>query len=516
MIKTAYVIAFYLLVMQLSVAQPSIQWQKAFGGTFTEEALHIIQATDGSFLVVGKTASTDGDIFGNHGSLDFWVLKLGIQGNILWKKLLGGSINDIARSISETQDGGFIVAGYSSSNDIDVVGNHGGEFDGWIVKLSKFGVKEWAKAIGGSKRDMIYSIKATSDNGYIAVGYTNSSDGDVSTSYGKRDVWVVKLDAQGEIEWEKSYGGSLDDESKSVVVCSDGGYLVVGETVSNDGNVTGQHGNGDFWVLKLRPNGEIEWQKSLGGAGYDIGSDGLETTSGDYVITGYVGSHNSGDVTGHDQLGSFDYWVVRLDKDGEIKWQKTAGGTGPDWARYLVASPQGGYLITGTTASIDGDVSSNTGPTDFWIIKVSEEGELQWQKTYGGSQSDDCYSIAATNDNGYVLAGYTWSTDGDASGANYHGSNDFWIVKLSPENTSPTQTPETETLKLYPNPCGASVLLEIPEADELEIILTDISGKTVLAKKMSGAQEQLNLSNLPRGVYLLRVGKWVEMVYKTE
>ncbi|MBL7828657.1 MAG: T9SS type A sorting domain-containing protein, partial [Saprospiraceae bacterium] len=117
---------------------------------------------------------------------------------------------------------------------------------------------------------------------------------------------------------------------------------------------------------------------------------------------------------------------------------------------------------------------------------------------------------------GYILAGYTWSTDGDAAGANYHGYSDFWIVKLSPENTSPAHTPESETLKLYPNPCGASVMLEIPDIDALEIILMDISGKTVLTKKMSGTQEQLNLANLPRGVYLLRVGKWVEVVYKTE
>ncbi|MBL7828660.1 MAG: T9SS type A sorting domain-containing protein [Saprospiraceae bacterium] len=516
MIRTACIIVFYLLITQLSVAQPSIQWQKAFGGSSYDDPYDIVQISSGGYLVVGTTASNDGDIFGDYGSLDYWILKLNEQGSVLWKKLLGGSLNDIPRSVAETQDGGFIVAGYSNSSDIDVIGNHGGSIDGWIVKLNKFGMKEWTKAIGGSKWDEIHSVKTTSDNGCIVVGKTDSNNGDVSISNGKLDVWVVKLDAQGEIEWEKSYGGSEDDESSSVIICSDGGYLVVGETSSIDGDVIGQHGSVDFWVLKLRPNGDMEWQKTLGGTGGDYGSDGLETTNGDYVITGYVGSHNSGDVTGHDQLGSFDYWIVRLDKDGDIKWQKTAGGSSADWARQIVQSPQGGFIVTGTTISLDGDVINNVEVPNFWLIKLSEEGELLWQKTYGGSMSDRSYAISNTNDSGYILAGYTWSTDGDAAGANYHGYSDFWIVKLSPENTSPTQTPETETLKLYPNPCGASVLLEIPEADELEIILTDISGKTLLAKKMSGAQEQLNLANLPRGVYLLRVGKWAEVVYKTE
>ncbi|MBL7828659.1 MAG: T9SS type A sorting domain-containing protein [Saprospiraceae bacterium] len=516
MIRTAYVIVFYLLVMQLGVAQPNIQWQQTFGGSFIEEAYSVIEDSDGNTLITGVTASNDGDVFGNHGSADYWVLKLNSQGNIIWKRLLGGSKNDIATSIDETEDGGYIVAGYSNSDDFDVSANHGGEFDGWVVKLNKFGIKEWAKAIGGSKTDMIYCVQGTSDNGCIVVGETDSPDGDVSISKGKLDVWVVKMDSQGEIEWEKSFGGSEEDKASSVTACSDSSYLVVGETRSIDGDVTNQNGSVDFWVLKLRPTGELDWQKTFGGTSADYGSDGIQTLSGDYVITGYVGSQNSGDVTGHNQLGSFDYWVVRLDQSGNLKWQKTAGGSDADWARQIVQSPLGGFIVTGSTISLNGDVFNNFTTPNYWLIKVSEDGELLWQKTYGGSLADRSYAIANSYGNRVIIAGYTRSTDGDVSGANHHGNTDFWIVKLSPENTSPNQTPEAETLKLYPNPCGASVMLEIPEADELEIILTDISGKTVLAKKMSGAQELLNLSNLPRGVYLLRAGKWVEMVYKTE
>ncbi|MBL7828658.1 MAG: T9SS type A sorting domain-containing protein [Saprospiraceae bacterium] len=516
MIRTAYVIVFYLLVMQLGVAQPNIQWQEAFGGSNYDEAYNLIQASDGNFLIAGASASSNGDIFGSHGSFDYWILKVNNQGGVLWKKLLGGSGNDYAFSITESNDNGFIIAGYSDSNDQDVIGNHGGDYDGWIVKLNKLGQTEWTKAIGGSQKDLIYSVAATEDNGCIVAGATDSSNGDVSASNGKLDIWVVKMDAQGEIEWEKTFGGSENDESSSVITCSDGGYLIVGETSSNDGDVSENHGSVDFWVLKLRDTGELEWQKTLGGLNADYGSDGIESLSGDYIITGYVASQNSGDVTGHSQLGSFDFWIVRLDNTGHIKWQKTVGGSEPEWARQITQSSLGGFIVTGSTYSINGDVTENAGSSDIWIVKVSEDGELQWQKTYGGSKADRSYSIDNTYDNGYIVAGTTWSTDGDATGSNYHDKTDFWIVKLSPENTSPAHTPETETLKLYPNPCGASVLLEIPEADALEIILTDISGKTVLTKKMSGTQEQLNLANLPRGVYLLRVGKWAEVVYKTE
>jgi hypothetical protein len=225
-------------------------WQKSFGGSLFDRAYSIQQTTDGGYIVAGESGSTDGDVTGNHGSADGWVVKLDSSGKIIWQKSLGGSSIDFSNSIQQTTDGGYIVAGYSFSNSENVTGNHG-DFDSWVVKLNSSGNITWQKSLGGSNRDEAKSIQQTTDGGYIVAGYSYSINGDVTGNHGGFDSWVVKLNSSGNITWQKSLGGSENDEATSIQQTTDGGYIVAGYAWSNDGDITGNHSSRDYWVVKL-------------------------------------------------------------------------------------------------------------------------------------------------------------------------------------------------------------------------------------------------------------------------
>ncbi len=291
-----------------------LQWQKTYGGTCRETGTSIIQTTDGGYALTGYACSKDGDVTEIHlGPVvgDYWVVKLSKVGVIEWEKTYGGEQGDEAFSIIQTSDGGYAVAGWTASNGGDVTGNHSlGALDIWIVKLSNSGSIQWKKTYGGTGYDYGYSIIQTKDGGYAIAGSTNSTDGDVSGSHaGGFDMWVVKTDSKGVIEWQKALGGSGDDQAHSIIQTSDGGYAVAGYTSSTDGDVTGLQGGHDMWVVKLSVAGAIVWQKTLGSSGDDKAFSIVETLAGEYTVAGFA-SVNDGDVTGNH--GGPDFWVVKL------------------------------------------------------------------------------------------------------------------------------------------------------------------------------------------------------------
>ncbi len=230
---------------------------------------------------------------------------------IEWQKTLGGSDYDNARSFATTSDGGFVVAGSTRSTDGDVTNNHGGD-DYWVVKLDPGGNPQWQKTLGGSASDRASSIVPTSDGGYVVAGYTPSTDGDVTNNHGNTDYWVVKLDPGGTLQWQRTLGGSYSEYSNAIAPTSDGGYVVAGYTNSTDGDVTNNHGNDDYWVVKLDPGGNLQWQKTLGGSADDMAKSIAPINNGGYVVSGTLLSRN-GDVTNHH--GNCDYWVVKLTPD---------------------------------------------------------------------------------------------------------------------------------------------------------------------------------------------------------
>ncbi len=347
-------------------ASGSISWQKTFGGTGGEQANAVQQTADGGYIVAGHANSTNGDVTGVHGSYDMWVVKLDASGNLVWQKALGGTGTEEAYSISQTADGGYIVSGLSISNNGDVTGNHGNN-DWWVVKLTSTGAITWQKSLGGTGTEGAYFVRQTADGGYIVAGGTSSTNGDVTGAHGGGDCWIVKLDTAGNLVWQKALGGTASDEAYSVKSTPDGGYIVTGYINSTNGDVTGNHGGTDAWVVKLDATGNITWQKALGGTANDIGFNVNLTTDGNYIITGYAASTN-GDVTGN--LGSNDAWVMKVSAYGDLIWEKTLGGTGDDQGQGIQEVADGGYIVLGRSSSNNGDVTGNHGSTDFWLAKL--------------------------------------------------------------------------------------------------------------------------------------------------
>lgn len=425
--KPALSFLFIILCVVTLYAQtcpPVIQWQKSLGGSDNEASSAIITTVDSGYLVVGYTASNDSDISGNHGNEDFWVVKLASDGSIIWQAALGGPHVEVAHAVIQTADSGYIVAGASRSDTGQVSGNNGQQ-DFWVVKLAANGTLIWQNTLGGSANDIAYAISQTTDGGFIVAGLTYSNDSDVTNNHGLDDYWVVKLDTGGNLSWQNTFGGSGRDEAYSVEQTTDGGYIVAGFTGSNDSDVTGNHGLTDYWILKLDSAGNLSWQKTYGGPKDEEAHAVQQTTDGGYIIAGYTFS-NADDVSGNH--GGSDFWIVKIDSAGILGWQKTLGGSSFDEGNSIEQTLDGGYVTAGNTTSNNGDVTLYHGAVDYWVTKQDSAGNLIWQKTLGGTDFDGAFSVKETVDTGYVVAGYSISNNDDVTGNN--GLNDYWVVKL--------------------------------------------------------------------------------------
>ena len=403
-----------------------IEWEKSLGGISEEAAYCVNQTSDGGYIIAGYSISKSGDVTENYGLDDYWIVKLNPNGTISWQKSLGGSNFEYATGVQQTSDGGYVVAGYSHSDNGNVSFHHGG-YDYWIVKLTGTGNVSWEKSLGGFGDDKAASIQQTIDGGFIVTGQTWSGDGNVTGHLGRSDYWVVKMDSEGDISWEKCFGGSLDDEGQTIRQTGDGGYIVAGYSHSVDGNVTSSHGsdNYDYWVVKISGNGDIVWEKSLGGSDSDYANSIQLTRYGGYIVAGGTYSTDD-DVSGNH--GGFDYWVVNLSETGDIIWQKCLGGTGYDEAESIWQTNDGGYIVIGYSNSTNGNVTGNLGDYDYWVVKLSRDGDIVWEKNLGGEDDDYAFSIQQTTDSGYIIAGSSDSQGGNITG--HHSQYDYWIVKL--------------------------------------------------------------------------------------
>ncbi|MBA3649481.1 MAG: T9SS type A sorting domain-containing protein [Chitinophagales bacterium] len=434
MIKSIIFIVIYGSYHLIAFSQiPQISWENSYGGSNSDDLYSIDTTNDGGFIAAGLAYSEDGDVTQSHGNGDFWILKLDMQGKLIWQKSLGGSGYESAFSVHKTSDQGYIIAGTSDSNDGDVTDNHN-SLDFWIVKIDSFGNIQWQRSLGGSGVDEAFSIQQTYDGGYITTGYSNSVDGDVTGNHGDYDYWVVKLNPAGFMEWEKSFGGSGTDFPNSIRQTAEGGYIIAGLSTSTDGDVSDHHDdrnaiyNNDYWVIKLNSDGKIKWEKSLGGSGDDWGRDIIQTPDKGYVVAGYSNSF-TGDV--RKNFGGLDYWISKLDSIGNLQWQKSYGGSNDDFANRIIQAKDGGYIVAGFSESNDGEVTGNHGSDDYWIIKISERGKLEGQMSLGGSSQDELSSVVQANNGNIVVGGSAASTDGDVT--DNHGYYDYWIVRLEPE-----------------------------------------------------------------------------------
>ncbi len=418
----------------------------------------MLQTADGGYVIAGSSSSPNtGQVVGNHGSNDFWIIKLDADGNLTWQKSLGGSLSDQADAIYQTTDGGYVIAGRSNSTDFDVSGVHvnGTNTDFWVVRIDADGDLLWQKALGGTRIDFARSIIQSADGHVVVAGSAQSSDGNLTTarpggSGVNHDFWVVKLDGStGNIIWDKALGGTGGDQATSVLQAADGGYVVVGNTDSGNGQVTGFHGGqNDVWVVKLDTAGELSWQRCLGGTGNDQANSIRRTADGGYIVAGHT---NSTDFDVDFNNGSSDFWVIKLDSTGEITWENTLGGASGDQARSIKPTTDGGYIVTGYTSSNNtGDLIGqpyNGGINDFWVVKIDSAGQIEWQKVLGGSGLDEAWDVIQDSAGNYLVVGTSNSNDFDVSGN--QGNYDYWVVKLGSACTPVTSDLEVSACSSY-------------------------------------------------------------------
>lgn len=289
---------------------------------------------------------------------------------------------------------------------------------------------EWQNTYGGSGKESSEKGIPTSDGGYIAVSTTTSVDGDLAGLDGSGNIWVVKLNSAGEIIWSDIYGGSGGEFGRDIIQTTDGGYMVTGQSASNDGDVTGAHGSADVWLLKLDDSGNIEWQKTYGGSGFDEAWNVKQTNDGGYVFLAWSNS-TDGDLDSSNR-GDFDLWIVKTNATGDIIWKKTYGGSDKEFADEIYQTADGGYIVSSWTYSHDGDVNDNHSDSsnDIWILKLDENGDIVWKRCYGGSSVDIFSSIQPTSDGGYVFTAVTGSTNGDLEGVNESSDDHIWTAKI--------------------------------------------------------------------------------------
>ncbi len=412
--------------------QGEIDWVKTYGGSNEDEAVGVIKTPDEGLLILGTTKSTDGDVTGKTtNDQDFWLLKLDSEGNKIWDKTLGGSDDDVATSIISTSQGGYLLSGYSRSNDGDV-GTTAGFFDYWIVKIDENGNKQWGNTFGFPGTDQALKIIETREGGYFVTGYFDvtasggqGNDGRNSL-HGVGEYWGIKLDANGNYIWRRYFGGSNNDRSYDVVQTLDSGFLLVGSSESDDFDITDDKGSYDFWVVKVSKEGNKLWTKSYGGSEIENGRGIVLTSDGNYLFVGDTRSENQ-DVT--NLHGNADAWVIKFNgNNGNLIWQKTFGGSEFDSASDIQKLTTGEYVICGNSRSSNGDLDNNKGQNDAWVYIIDDTGNLKFQKNIGGAALDFASQVIEFSDNELVLVGNTESNDQDIP--QNKGIKDFLIVKL--------------------------------------------------------------------------------------
>jgi hypothetical protein len=503
-ISGAFVLGFWSKVFAESFGYPYFStntlsvksFAKTYGGTSYDIAYSVQQTSDGGYIVAGYTNS-----FGA-GNYDIFLIKTDAIGNIRWAKTFGGTSDDRAYSVQQTFDGGYIVAGYTESFGA-------GWYDIFLIKTDTNGNVQWAKTYGGTSGDVTFSVQQTSDGGYIVAGYT------ASFGAGDRDIFLIKTDANGNVQWAKTYGGTNYDDAFSVQQTSDGGYIVAGRTHSFGAG-------GAFFLIKTDANGDIIWAKTYGGTYWDYAYSVQQTSDGGYIVAGLTISFGAGG----------DIFLINTDANGNIQWAKTYGGTGWDWAYSVQQTSDGGYIVVGASWY------------NIFLINTDANGNIIWAKTYGGIGDDGAYSVQQTSDGGYIVAGYTASF-----GA---GGYDIFLIKTdangnigscsivqnasptvttpsptvttpspsvsspSPTVTSPSPTVTSPTLTVF-EPCPLSISescqvvsglitpykggIKITKSGEFEVKVYNVSG--VMVKSIKGKNEvKLDLS---RGVYFVEV-----------
>jgi predicted secreted protein len=371
----------HIATTTLTVTGGASGWSKTYGGANAEgvDSIYpvVLQTSDGGFLLTGDTRSYGA------GSNDAYLVKTDANGEMQWNKTYGGPLNESACVVSNTSDGGYAIMCITNS-----YGAGGNDF--WLLKTDANGNLQWNRTYGGADVDNGYVVFQTADGGYVMMGDTNSFGA------GGTDAWLVKTDASGNTQWNKTYGAAGNDYASCLMSTADGGYAVLSYTMS--------FGGYKAWLFKIDSSGNMVWNKTYGVGAVSWGNTGIQTADGGYAITGVV-------WTG----GKRDAWLIKTDPSGNMLWNKTYGGTGDDTGWAVEQMEDGDYAIVGVTSSF------GAGGVDGWLFRTDSSGNMLWNRTYGGAGTEFLDDIILTSDGGYALAGFT-----DSFGA---GSTDLWLIK---------------------------------------------------------------------------------------
>lgn len=426
---------FLATFIHYSSAQVVVEWDKTFGGIDGDYATSILPDGNGGFLLAGTSLSyrTGNKTVNSFGSSDYWIVKLDSMSNVIWQKSYGGTDREDLSCFIKTSDGRYLMGGISHSlaNGNRTESNIGSH-DYWIVKIDTSGDILWQNNIGGDKNDVLQCVIQSTDGGYLLAGRSNSNisgDKTIGSIAGSDDQWVIKVDSIGNIQWQKSYGWTTDEEVISVTQTPDGGYIL-GETFN------------DYLIRKIDSVGNSLWTKTYGGSSIDWLYSVANTFDGGIILAGYSESDSSGDKT-ENNIGFGDYWIVKTDSIGNILWENTIGGSNSDVATFISQTASGEYIVGGYSKSgISGDKTESTnGIEDYWLIKLDLSGNIIWQKDIGGNSSDGlCYTNLASKafnpiteiaSGQYLLAISSLSNISGDKSENRFGGSDCWVLKLT-------------------------------------------------------------------------------------
>ncbi len=489
-------------------AQPAIEWRQNLGGSDQDESRSIVTTADGGYFHVGRSKSSDLDIPSNQGDYDLSVMKLSSVGEVVWSKAYGGSGFDSGFGGMECFNGDFIVIGYTNSTDGDVVGNHG-DYDIWILRLDASGSIIWQITFGGSGADLGLCIRQTMNGDFIASGTSASSDGDIVDAKGDNDMVAIRISADGNIEWKKNIGGSAGDRGWNIIELAGGNFVLAGDSGSLDGDMPDtNNGEADAVAVFIDDDGvgTVTGVYNYGGTGNDEARFVGQKPNGDLVFSGATLS-GDGQVTNYH--GGYDFWVFCADvTTGEFLWGDAFGGSANEYARFMHVAPNGDVLTGGYADSADGDILFSYGGSDAFLIRVNgDDGTLRWGFNYGGAGNDLAYGACNTSSGGFVITTASNSIDGDIY--NPLGNNDYWIFSLENDGVSVSNELIADKLFVSPNPSSGIFAVKTPEnflQNLQSATVSDLAGRTVaLTWEPSGNGLELDLRQLPAGLYNLRL-----------
>ncbi len=467
------VVIEFMTMSHVCSQPPEVEWFRTFGLDSTDIAYSVQQTTDGGYIYAGKTGPSLW-----YGT-DALLVKTDSVGNIDWYRLYGGEEVDDTKSVLQTSDGGYILAGRTASFG-------SGAVDMYVLKTNGQGDTLWTRTYGGISSDNAESVQQTTDGGYVIAGDSRETYMDLF------DMYLVKIDSLGDTIWTRTYGGPNDRTAYCVRQTRDGGFILVG---FNGGGV-----ESDIYLVNTDSLGNLQWTGTYGGNDYDRARSVLQTTDGGYIVVGSTHSYGAG--------GS-DIYVVKTDSLGDTLWTRTYGGDGFEYADEVQQTIDGGYIIAGYTESF------GSGGYDLYLLKINTVGDTIWTMVYGSEDSEYGRSVALTADGGYIVAGEFRI---------YIPPNDYlidaWLVKTGPD-TAVSGAPSIQTIKpphsfalhpAYPNPFNPTTIIsyDVPVRALVKVDIYNILGQhiTTLLNQISDSGTHhltWNAADSPSGIYFVQM-----------